>query len=102
MGETTGQLHGKGISMAELIRMLTSILGRTVIDKSGFTSSFDLNMEFAIDDVLTGFPVPAATTAASAPTILTAIQEQAGLKLVPAKGPVAVLIIDSVSKPTPN
>jgi uncharacterized protein (TIGR03435 family) len=102
MGETTARLHGKGISMAELIRILTSILGRKVIDKSGFTSSFDLKMEFAIDDVLTGFPVPTAGTASSAPTILTAVQEQAGLKLAPAKGPVAVLIIDSVEKPTAN
>jgi uncharacterized protein (TIGR03435 family) len=34
--------------MAELIRMLTSILGRTVIDKTGFTSSFDVSLDFAM------------------------------------------------------
>jgi uncharacterized protein (TIGR03435 family) len=48
MGKTAAQLHGKDISMAELIRMLTSILGRTVIDKTGFTSSFDVSLDFAM------------------------------------------------------
>jgi uncharacterized protein (TIGR03435 family) len=48
-------------------------------------------------------PGPARAPAeSSAVTIFTAFQEQLGLKLESSKGPVEVLVIDSVSKPSEN
>ena len=84
---------GKTVVMAELARLLTTVLGRQVIDKTGFTRAFDFYLEFALDDVLAGlhpsldFPLP-ATDPGKAASILTAIQQQLGLKLEAAKGPV--------------
>jgi uncharacterized protein (TIGR03435 family) len=94
-------LEGKGVSMAvlatNLSRTYNSALGRNVIDVTGLTGTFDIHLKWAIDD-LTGAP-PGEPTG---PSILTAIQEQLGLKLRSAKGPVEVLVIDHIEKPSAN
>jgi uncharacterized protein (TIGR03435 family) len=71
--------------------LLSNNLDRPVIDKTGITGRFDFTLEFArnmADDTGT--------------SIFTAVQEQLGLKLVPDKGPVQVLVIDHVEKPSEN
>jgi len=71
--------------------LLSNNLGRPVIDKTGITGRFDFTLEFArnmADDTGT--------------SIFTAVREQLGLKLVPDKGPVQVLVIDRVEKPSEN
>jgi uncharacterized protein (TIGR03435 family) len=97
--------------MADLTHSLTNILGRTVIDKTGFTGKFDVHLEFAFDDALAGLagpntpsirrhePVPGDL---DNPSIFAAIQQQLGLKLESTKGPVEVLVIDHVERPTEN
>ena len=83
--------------MEELAAALSSQLDRMVIDKTGLTGAYDLHATWARD------AAPAADVDAPAlPTVFTALEEQAGLKLVPAKGPVQVLVIDSVEKPSEN
>ena len=100
--------------MTDLIRTLSNVLGRPVVDKTGFTATFDVNLVFTPDDSLAGLPAPPpslatpndSTRPVPSPdlygTIFAAIQEQLGLKLESAKGPVDVLIIDSVEKPSAN
>jgi uncharacterized protein (TIGR03435 family) len=101
------RMRGKTVVMPELIRVLTTVLGRPVIDKTGFTRAFDFDLEFALDDVLAGlhptldYPLP-ATDPGKAASILTAIQQQLGLKLEAAKGPVEILVIDYVERPGGN
>ena len=75
--------------------MLTDVLHRTVIDKTGLTGNYDLALKWSPDDS------PSEETD-SDPSIFTAVQEQLGLKLQPAKGPVDTLVIDHVEMPTPN
>jgi uncharacterized protein (TIGR03435 family) len=95
--------------MPAVAKLLSSLVGREVVDKTGFTGRFALHMEFAMDDALAGFPNPAGPDAsgqpadpAARPTISTALQEQLGLKLQVSKGPVDVLVIDHVERPTEN
>ncbi len=89
-----GQLSDQGITMPILADQLAGRLDRPVIDKTGLTGRYDLTFKWTPDGV--------ETTADSAPSIFTAIQEQLGLKLESTKGPVETLVIDHIEDPSPN
>jgi len=94
-------LQATGTHMDGFTDILTTVLKRKVMDKTGFTGSFDVFLRWTPDQVSTGNPAaPAVDT--SGPSIFTAIQEQLGLKLESDKGPVEVLVIDSVERPSEN
>ena len=108
-GRMTGRANGinviddaYGMSMAEIAgRFLSNRLDRAVIDKTGLPGMYDAHLEFARDNAGAdrGAAVPTTETGAS---IFTAVQKQLGLKLSPDKGPVEVLVIDHVEKPSEN
>jgi uncharacterized protein (TIGR03435 family) len=87
----------------ELPGIFVPHVGRTVIDKTGLTSVYDFTLQFMPDDAAV---VPGVGTASSGdatvPSIFTAIQEQLGLKLEAGKGPVEVIVIDHVERPSGN
>jgi uncharacterized protein (TIGR03435 family) len=87
-----------GVTTKSLAAILSSEVGRMVVDKTGLTSSFDFTLTWTNDD----HPMETDADAASGPTLFTAVQEQLGLKLEPSKGPVEVLVIDSAEKPGEN
>jgi uncharacterized protein (TIGR03435 family) len=89
--------------MAALASRLTDILGRPVVDKTGFTGTFDLHLRFAFDGF--GNPTPSAVEAtdpSGLPSIFNVVRDQLGLKLESAKGMLDVQVIDSVDKPSAN
>ena len=104
LGIPGARMQGGKIPMSEFIRALSSVLGRAVVDKTGFTGRFDVRLDFLPDETTVAMPPPppevAASLASQSPTILTALQEQLGLRLESGKGPVEVLVIDSVARPT--
>jgi bla regulator protein blaR1 len=81
-----------GMFMPLMLEVLSRLVGRVVIDKTGFTDRFIARLEFA-------YPLTASN--ASGPSIFAAVEEQLGLQLVPATGPVDVLEIESVERPAP-
>jgi uncharacterized protein (TIGR03435 family) len=100
------KLRGKNITTAELTRVLSNILDRNVLDKTGFKGTFDVDVDFTPDQVLAGLPnrgpdEPSASADAGGTSIFAALQ-QLGLKLESTKGPVPMLIIDHVEKPSAN
>jgi uncharacterized protein (TIGR03435 family) len=102
-------LDGTAITMEQVTTSLSQTLQRTVIDKTGFTSTFDVHIEWTADQSTPGLMAPGlapvAPAASDDPTgrsIFTAIQEQLGLKLEPAKAPVEVLVIDRLERPSEN
>ena len=79
--------------------------GRVVIDKTGLTGKYDYSLQWTPEWMLAQ---PAAADASSGdsepggPSLLTALQDQLGLKLVAEKAPVQVLVIDHVEPPSAN
>ena len=103
----------RGVSLEEFSKMLDGVMDRPVIDKTGVTGKFDFGLEFAPDETVpealhifrgADSDVGAAATPQDAvgPSIFTALQEQLGLKLAPAKGPGERLVIDKVERPSGN
>ena len=102
-----GSIDIAGGTLSMLTDSLGRVLGRPVIDKTGITGYFEIHLDFTPDDSSATRPVmadPGAPAAAVAdkPHLFEAIQEQLGLRLVPAKGPVDVLVIDHVERPSEN
>jgi uncharacterized protein (TIGR03435 family) len=89
-----GRMQFQKASMLTLAENLAGNLNRTVIDKTGLSGNFDFTLEWAAD-----LSQPDPEQRAS---IFTAVQEQLGLRLESDKGPVEMLIIDSVQKPAEN
>ena len=96
-----GRLRFGGLQASMLVQAFSAQSGRMVVDKTGLTGPWDFELTFAPEQ--RGFgpgPGPDAPAAdPNLPNFFTAIQEQLGLKLEPAKGPVDVLVVDSVQRP---
>ena len=71
---------------------LQGYVGDPVVDETGLTGLYDLNLDFTLDENL----------AAEGVRIFEAVQDQLGLKLEARKGPVEVIVVDHVEKPSGN
>ena len=77
--------------------------GRPVTDETELTGYYNYALRWTPDQPPQPRPgdlVPVIDP--NGPSLFTAIEEQLGLRLRPARGPVEVLVIDSVQQPTPN
>lgn len=94
-----GQLACFGASMSELAAEFSDLgVSRVVLDKTGLTGRYDFSLQWTPDDSPGDAPLPDP----SGGSLFTALQEQLGLKLEPQKGPVEVLVIDHVARPSEN
>ncbi len=94
-GRTLTSLTAHDIPMTSLAKTLAGAVHRTIIDKTGLKGNFDLSLQWSNDE-------NPDSGAEQAPSIFTAIQEQLGLKLQPAKGPVDTLVVDHAAMPSEN
>ena len=94
-----GKIIVRGYSMARFAQLLMSQLQRPVVDQTGLTGGWNLELTYTPDQpaVLNGVTV---TSDPDAPSLFTAVQEQLELKLESSRGPVDVLVIDRISRPT--
>jgi uncharacterized protein (TIGR03435 family) len=95
----SGRFSATGDPISDLASMLSSAVAGVVVDQTGLAGTYDIQLRWMPSGRLTA-AVPDATSVPDAPDIFTAVQEQLGLKLDSTKGPVDVLVIDHVERPT--
>ena len=111
------RMVGSRQTTSDLANMLGEQLGRPVRDETGLKGKYDFTLDFAPEPgqgPMRGMPMPmpgpggegrgpAPDSQEGGPSLLTAVQEQIGLKLESKKGPVDTLVIDHAEKvPTEN
>ena len=104
-----GDLSSQGTPVALLTAQLSQRLGRTVVDQTGLDGDYAFNLHWTPDAEeqarirAAGLPpelIKAGQPAASGPPLLTAVEEQLGLKLQPQTERVQVLVIDHAEQPS--
>ena len=101
-GRGAAYMTGGARNMAALVDALQNpglqgMVDRPVVDRTGLTGTYDFDVRFAAAGLGAASP-----DAPNLPSIFTALQEQLGLRLEPSRGPVDMLVIDSVQRPTPD
>ena len=91
-----GTVRAVSVPMTALAATLSGFVGRTVVDRTGLSGSYDADFTWTSD------PRRAPSPGDDGPSIFTALQEQLGLKLESQRGPVDVIVIDGVEPPTEN
>jgi uncharacterized protein (TIGR03435 family) len=89
----SGKFTAHGISIDSLAMNLSNIVGRTVVNQTGLAGAYDFTLEWAPEGADASDPRP---------SIFTALEEQMGLKLKPAKGPVDAIVVDAIERPSQN
>jgi uncharacterized protein (TIGR03435 family) len=86
-----GKLTAHRAQVGSLAFSLSGTVGRVIIDKTGLTALYDIDLTWSPDN-----------EPDSGPSVFTALQDQLGLKLESAKAPVDVVVIDHIERPSEN
>jgi uncharacterized protein (TIGR03435 family) len=94
VGFSKGRLNGKGTDMATFVQVLSDQVDRVVLDRTGLAGFYEFTLSWTPDE--------AQLAEEPGPSLFSAVQEQLGLKLEPARGPVEILVVDHAEKPDAN
>ena len=104
-----GRMTGRSVPISLLTTQLSSITGRVVRDRTGLTGLFDIDVDWGLTEAqvaalarLTPIGGTPPVFDPDKPTVFTAVDEQLGVKLESSMGPVDVIVVESVERPTEN
>lgn len=95
----------KGMPMPLLARLLTSSAGRTVLDRTGLSGTYDVELSYSPPVAFYATRsegIKVANDQGAGTPIFTAVREQLGLRLESGRGPSEVLVIESAARPEPD
>jgi uncharacterized protein (TIGR03435 family) len=97
-----GMVHGFSRSMPQLAAYLDDLVGAPVIDRTGLSGNWNFDVEWAVPAAYTA-PAELRTPPVDAIAgLFAALEDSLGLRLTAARAPVDVLVVESMSRPTPN
>jgi uncharacterized protein (TIGR03435 family) len=91
--DASGRIIADGIDVTMLAQMFSGRVDRLVVDRTGLRGAYDFDLESEPD---------ATTPVTDRASLFTALEEQFGLTLRPARVPIDVTIIDRITPPTDN
>jgi uncharacterized protein (TIGR03435 family) len=103
-------ITAKGMELSNLAANLSGSAGRPVFDKTGLKGTYDITLEYVRDSNMSA-TVPGegpsgsgvvSPSDPSGPSILAAVEDQLGLKLVPSRGPMQIVVIERLDRPDAN
>jgi uncharacterized protein (TIGR03435 family) len=99
-----GLLMAGAMTMGEFAQQLAPQVNRFVLDRTGITGFFDFEVRFMPVQMTPAPPgaPPLPPADPDAPSLFTALQEQLGIRLNATRAPIEVLVIDAISRPTPD
>ena len=99
LANTPGHTKGYNLTASELAGSLSWLLSKPILDKTNLNGKYDVELQWTPESVeMRSGP----SSEQDIPDIFTALQEQLGLKLQPAKGPVRMFVIDHIERPSDN
>lgn len=107
------RLEGREATMEQLLERLSNFVDRPMIDRTGYFGTLDFTLDFAPEWSVAGpfalavapHPMPGEAPASdedAAASLASAFREQMGIKLESGKGPVPVIMIRHVERPSGN
>jgi uncharacterized protein (TIGR03435 family) len=93
-----------GVPLQRLVNQISGEVGGPVVDRTSLTGMFDILLEYASQrrQAPVNLKAPDLTTDVAPPALRDALPEQLGLRLETGKGPLEVLVIDGLERPTDN
>jgi uncharacterized protein (TIGR03435 family) len=89
------------VTMREFASVLQrAILDRPVVDRTELSGRYDFNLEWTPDDSQFGGQLPSGAPDSDRPGLFTAVQQQLGLRIEAARGPLEALVIDRLERPS--
>ena len=89
-------VRAAGVPVSRIAEFLRTSAGRPIVDRTGLTGNYEFTLVYRPE---TGRPPDPAD---ERPNVFTALQEQLGLKLESARGPVTFILVERIERPTPN
>lgn len=99
LANSPGHTKGYNLTASDLAGSLSWLLSKPVSDKTNLAGRYDVELRWTPESIEMRSD---ASSEQDDPNIFTAVQEQLGLKLQPARGPVRMFAIDHVEKPSDN
>ncbi len=97
-----GWMSARSITMEEFTRQLSTVLRRWVINETELPGRFDYDVIFSPEGLGGALIGPPPASVFDAPSLETALRDDLGLRLDPRRGPVDVVVVDRIERPTEN